>query len=205
MLINSHINHILEIPNIQKGGPVPIREFVSKVKQQIGALKNLNQPVNHWDMILISVLSKKLDAFTNRAFQIDRDTSKLPTLTEFLEYLETRATALETAGGTSRGVNTFYSNHVQLEKNEYSCVFCKPSGHKLYNCRKFKTLSVNNRISFVDKNKICRMCLNSHIGKCKSKFRCQVCHKEHNSLLYLDKSSLQVNTLKLTQGFIANS
>jgi len=140
-------------------------------------------------------LSKKLDAFTNRAFQIDRDSSKLPILTEFLEYLETRATALETAGGTIKEVNTFYSNHVQLEKNEYSCVFCKLSGHKLYNCRKFKTLSVNDRIYFVDKNKICRMYLNRHIGKCKSKFRCQVCHKEHNSLLHLDKSSLQVNRL----------
>lgn len=192
MLINSHINSILEIPNIQRGSPAALREFISKIKQQIGALKNLKQPVNHWDMILICILSKKLDQYTNRSYQIDRDTSKLPTMDGFLQYLENRATALETAGNSERRFpeKTKFS-HLNLEQDkekDFKCLFCKSSGHKVYNCKRFKTISVSDRISFIDKNKFCRVCLNSHLGKCKLSIKCQICAKEHNSLLHLEKS-----------------
>ncbi len=61
MLINSHINSILEIQSVQKGTPSELREFISIVKQQYSSLKNLQQPVDQWDMILICILNKKLD------------------------------------------------------------------------------------------------------------------------------------------------
>lgn len=184
MLINSHINSLLEIQSIQKGTPRELREFISKVKQQCSSLKNLNQPIDQWDMILICIFSKKLDTYTNRAFQMDRNTSKLPTLHEFLNFLENRATALETAGSSEKPQ---VKNVHYLTEKESQCSHCNFKGHKIFSCRKFKSLSTNDRISFVDRNKLCRLCLKNHSGKCKMSFRCGTCQKDHNTLLHLDR------------------
>lgn len=88
MLVNSHIFSILDLPALQKSNVTAIRDFVSKVKQQVGALKNLGQPVDSWDALMICILSRKLDTYTHRAYQLDRDATRLPTLNEFLSYLE---------------------------------------------------------------------------------------------------------------------
>ncbi|CAB3249257.1 unnamed protein product [Arctia plantaginis] len=93
-LICNHIN-LLDIPPITKGTTTSIRTFVSQTKQQLYALKNLDEPVDNWDRLLLCVLSKKLDLFTHRAFHLDRNPELLPTMVEFLAFLEKRAMALE--------------------------------------------------------------------------------------------------------------
>ncbi|KAF2895972.1 hypothetical protein ILUMI_10203 [Ignelater luminosus] len=189
LLINSHIYSILDIPSIHKGSILALREFVSKIKQQIGALKNLKQPVESWDMILICILSKKLDSYTNRAYQMDRDTSKLPTLNDFFQFLENRATAFEAVALPETKNIKEKASYVHLavkNKPESKCSYCTVIGHKIFNCKKFKILAVNERISYVDKNRLCKSCLNSHRGKCKMSIQCQVCHNNHNMLLHLD-------------------
>ncbi|KAI5641038.1 hypothetical protein NE865_06694 [Phthorimaea operculella] len=84
-LISNHINIILELPAIQKGTASALRSLISDVQQQLHALKNLGEKVDEWDRLLISILTKKLDSYTNRAYHLDRvDLDKLPTMTEFM-------------------------------------------------------------------------------------------------------------------------
>ncbi|XP_073955673.1 uncharacterized protein [Choristoneura fumiferana] len=95
-VISNHINLILDLPQMQKGTASSIRAFISEVQQQIYALKNLEQPIEQWDMLLISVLSRKLDSYTCRAYHLDRENPEnLPTIAEFISFLERRAIALE--------------------------------------------------------------------------------------------------------------
>lgn len=186
MLINSHIYSLLDIPNLQKGTAAGIRDFVSKIKQQVSALKNLKQDVDKWDMMLICIFSKKLDSYTNRSYQLDRNSSNLPTLNEFLHYLENRATALEAVTlpehtKKERVCNVATKNN---KSNENNCKFCNISGHKIYCCSKFKAAAVSERLKFIENNKHCKICLNNHAGKCKFSFKCSVCKSDHNSLLH---------------------
>lgn len=197
LIVNSHINALLDIPNIHKGTVSSLREFLSKVKQELSSLKNLKQPVDSWDMILICILTKKLDQFTNRSYQIDRDSSKLPTLEEFLTFLEKRATALETVSASDQKSKEklvcSHTNAITDTKTKFvsKCLFCSLQGHKIYTCKKFISLPVSDRISFIDKHKICAICLNKHLGKCKMSFKCSICQREHNVLLHLDRPSGQ--------------
>ncbi|KAJ8979676.1 hypothetical protein NQ317_001076 [Molorchus minor] len=186
MIINSHIYTLLDIPNVQKGTSAKLREFVSKIKQQLSALKNLGQDVEKWNMILICILSKKLDSFTNRSYQLDRDSTTLPTVDEFLQYLENRATALEAVTlPDNKDIKEKVCHVAKSHKfKEQKCQFCKGTGHKIYNCMKFKTTSVNDRISFIEINKHCKICLNLHPGRCKYSYKCATCKREHNSLLH---------------------
>lgn len=79
-IIFNHLNILLDLPPMQKGTAAKIRSFIGDVRQQINALKNMNQQVDKWDMLLISVLSRKLDSYTNRAYHLDRTSDSLPTL-----------------------------------------------------------------------------------------------------------------------------
>lgn len=80
---------------MQRGTAASIRSFVSMIQQQMCALRNLDMPISQWDMLLIPILCRKLDQMTHRAYQLDRDSTKLPTISEFVEFLEKRAIALE--------------------------------------------------------------------------------------------------------------
>ncbi|XP_049880689.1 uncharacterized protein LOC126377071 isoform X2 [Pectinophora gossypiella] len=97
LIICDHINTILDMPSVSKSTSVQLREFISTVRQEIVALKNLDDSVKSWDAILLCLLFRKLDTYTARAYQMERDLKADPSLKEFLEYLERRAMALETA------------------------------------------------------------------------------------------------------------
>lgn len=193
LIINSHIYAILDIPTIQKGTAANIREFVSICKQHLSALTNLKQPIDQWDMIIICILTKKLDLYTNRAFQLVKDKSKLPTLTEFFEFLECRAISFENTNSTdSNNGHRVKQRIVNVATNNFkkiNCSFCSLEGHRLYNCKKFKLSSIDERITFVEQRKLCKRCLNSHAGICKLDYKCSKCRQDHNLLMHRDSES----------------
>ncbi|CAK1592603.1 unnamed protein product [Parnassius mnemosyne] len=73
--ICNHINILLDIPPMLKGTAASIRTFISQVQQQLHALKNLDEPIDSWDRVLICILNRKLDSYTIRAFQLERPQS----------------------------------------------------------------------------------------------------------------------------------
>ena len=58
---------------------------------------------------------------------------------------------------------------------------------KMYNCEKFKALSVKDRRDVCFKNRLCYNCFGStHVGKeCKSTYSCKTCKARHHSLLHI--------------------
>lgn len=100
LIVNSHIKNLLETPNLIKGTAQGLREFISRVRQQVDCLKSLNQPVEHWDVILVYILTLKLDSYTNRSYQLEKAENEEPKLNALLDFLEHRATALESAEDT---------------------------------------------------------------------------------------------------------
>ncbi|XP_063390113.1 uncharacterized protein LOC134675732 [Cydia fagiglandana] len=96
-IVNEHINSLLDINALVKSNPANLRQFVSCIKQSLSALKNLNVSTDNWNPIILAILYRKLDTYTSRAYQLERDDTEEPTVTEFLLYLEKRALALENA------------------------------------------------------------------------------------------------------------
>lgn len=83
LIINSHVNALLDIPVLHRGTALQLRDMVAKVRQHLTALQNLEQPVTSWDAILACILLRKMDTFTVRLYHSDRDnndqhTAKFP-------------------------------------------------------------------------------------------------------------------------------
>lgn len=196
MIVNHHINGLLDLPSFTKCTAQNLRSLVSKVNQHTAALKNLDLPVGQWDAILVNILSRKVDAYTNRGFHLERNEKELPGLSEFLDFIDKRAVAMENTASeklppapptTVKPVKPGKASLVSAMK-QLSCKYCNQS-HKLYECAQFRLLMVQDRCDFVSGKKLCVLCLNQHQGKCMLRLKCNICHKGHNTLVHSDAES----------------
>lgn len=216
-IISVHVNALLDLTSLPKfPNSNNIRTFISAVRQSLASLKNLGAEVDAWSPMLLGVLSRKLDQYSSRAYQLERDQDEEPTVNNFLAYMEKRALALEnsdacqehvemgrrqsTAAGPPRGKVVMTAG----ARSAMECTYCKCSDHKLYSCNKFKLLPSKERVSFANNKNLCSTCLNAHTGKCKFHFRCGQCKKSHHSLLHHDEDN-EPKPVVLLSGGSANN
>ncbi|KAL4085147.1 hypothetical protein QTP88_027439 [Uroleucon formosanum] len=66
-----------------------------------------------------------------------------------------------------------------------SCPNCRER-HTITDCRKFASLSVEDRNKWARDNRVCYTCLSTNhwANKCHSKLRCATCSKKHHTLLH---------------------
>lgn len=190
-ITNEHINALIDLKPMPKSTASNLREFISRIRQELAALTNLEPNVKHWDTILLCLLSRKLDMYTGRAYQLERNSDEEPTLQDFLSFLEKRALALENAepgfGQHRQQRETTWSGNAVAAHpaTQETCPFCK-SNHKLYLCKTFQLQPVSARALFIKQHGLCTTCLGVHKQKCRYHFRCGVCKKEHHTLLHRD-------------------
>ncbi|XP_065140047.1 uncharacterized protein [Paramisgurnus dabryanus] len=75
------------------------------------------------------------------------------------------------------------------EKTSIICVFCKRYGHTLHKCRKIMERPVEERLKFVQAEKLCFGCLKTgHNSKvCPARSVCDKCEKCHPTCLHQDR------------------
>lgn len=156
-VVNSHLKALFEISPINNKSPgSSLREFITAIKQHLASLKNLSVPIDDWDLILIYLLSQKLDFPSKQAFELERGSSELPKLADFLRFLERRCLALENlAAPEFRHKSThFVTNGGEKGKRSgMQCSYCKGINHHINKCFKFKELPMSQRKQFVISNK----------------------------------------------------
>lgn len=213
-IIYSHIKSLLNIQSIQKCNAPNLRNFIISVKQNCDGLKNLQVDVESWNLLLVYILSEKLDNGTRRAFDFELKVGDRPTLKQFLQFLDTRCTNLErsmipdinssarhglksqqlihfthsNSQDPSVGQTSSFSNNPHPRVSlSVQCLFCGSSGHKIYKCSEFSSMSHSNKINFIKQQKLCFNCLASQhqIKDCQSK-GCFVCNRKHHTLLHQD-------------------
>lgn len=81
------------------------------------------------------------------------------------------------------------SNKAFVVSAKNNCVACKNKQHPLFKCDKFKQLTIPKRIELVKNAMLCYNCLRSHRGKACNYTNCTICHKRHNTLIHLGKST----------------
>ncbi|KAJ8969338.1 hypothetical protein NQ314_001807 [Rhamnusium bicolor] len=109
IIINAHIIAILDAPIITKGNACNLREFVTNIRQHLNSLHALKLPVDKWDVILVCILTKKLDYQTHKAYELEKSKTDLPTINEFLNIVERHCIALEIVSAPASNHNQFKS------------------------------------------------------------------------------------------------
>lgn len=178
-----------------------IKKLVSTTTDCLESLKNLGVDVSSWDILIVFVISSKLDKASRKAWELNiasDGTDNLPTYEAFCQFMTKRSRGLENLDSgsfTDKVPKSSQPCHIQsfhiqsrteeIPKTANSCLYCKLN-HKISQCAKFKKERNETRRKFARENELCFICLyNNHTAKaCRTNFKCHLCKKQHHTLLH---------------------
>lgn len=97
ILINHHLNALFNVKPLQRESERSLRFLVDHVTKNLRALSTLGQPTDKWDILIIFMLSSKLDSSTLAKWEEHRSSlsNDTATLEQFYSFLIDRANVLE--------------------------------------------------------------------------------------------------------------
>lgn len=94
-LINKHVSALFNLPKIDKDTSVSHRKLLDNALKHIRALTGLGQPTQHWDTLIIHIITTKLDSLTLHEWENTLETNKLPTMAELESFLQHKCQVME--------------------------------------------------------------------------------------------------------------
>ena len=106
VITRTHLQLMLEYPKLLKESHKGLRTLLDEYLKHTSALQTLNHPVDSWDVIMVYVLTSKLDHVTYRAWEIHSSSDPSPTFKGLCDFIQSRcnmlATMLHEAQSTSK-------------------------------------------------------------------------------------------------------
>ncbi|KMQ89359.1 gag-pol polyprotein precursor [Lasius niger] len=173
ILVTTYLDKIFALKPLAQKSSSDLKILLSTVKESLGALNSLGAPTDQWDILIVYVVTRRLDAHTLEAWELEQGTSnELATFDELELFLEGRIRALETVQSRSTQSNTAAASHY------------------ISACSEFAGKSLGERQEFVTKKNLCFNCLGSHrLAECRTLKRCRHCKGQHHSLLHREVAS----------------
>ncbi|KAL6421662.1 hypothetical protein ACFW04_014479 [Cataglyphis niger] len=176
IIVQNHVKAIMELASMTKENYFELRQIADGTMKHLHVLQPLKRSTAHWDDLLIHILSSKIDSLTLREWQSSLTGSELPTLKQFIDFIQHRCQMLEAMSNVKR-----HASCTAIVKSK--CNYCQ-GRHSIYYWD-FLVLPVSQRISEIRNRKICANCLRSSThssNKCTFS-NCKVCQAKHNMLL----------------------
>lgn len=145
LAINHHVKAIFELNNVQRDSITSLRELSDGLVKHLRALKNLKEPVDNWDTLIIYLISSKFDIITKREWEAKVIAENLKTTRELSEFLSTKCQILEATNRNKPRQNSVHNNNNSNSKTERAlsyvvatkfngnCFLCKGK-HKNFYC-----------------------------------------------------------------------
>lgn len=195
IIVNHHLKAIVNCSIITRHN---IKEFLITLQQSLDSLDALALNTSHWDILLVFLITQKMDSSLRASWEISRKETNLPTLAELIEFLNLRMTAFELINDRTPEARaqvftkTKVSHNVTVDVGA-TCIMCNAQ-HVLNKCPEFEHLPPPQRIDYVRSNTLCFNCLKPyrHDHKC-SKHRCMTCHGRHHTMLHIESPPIQAN------------
>ncbi|KAJ0181817.1 hypothetical protein K1T71_002539 [Dendrolimus kikuchii] len=178
-----------------------VKQLLDTTKECLCGLQNLGVDISSWDIIVIFLVSQKLDPESRKLWEqkVTESAQELPSLTMFEDYLENRYRSIEFLDPKVQKQDKPNCNHVTTT-TVINCSFCS-DGHKLANCKKFARETTDVRRAFVQSNHLCFNCLNADhtVFQCNMSTRCRLCKKKHHTLLHPKTPKSVIDHIKTDQ------
>lgn len=201
-LINNHLRALFSIETVRETDK-SLRFIVDHVNKNLRALRTLGLPVEQWDVLVIYMVTAKLDSTTYYKWEEARTTlPEIPTLDHFFEFLKSRANVLETVGrqrqdkpkllpppsqpkSQTKSFALTTKHNAPSAYKPIECLLCK-GAHRLYECTSFRNKGHEERGTIVSKLNLCENCLRSGhmVQRCRLPGSCRYCKQRHNTLLH---------------------
>ncbi|XP_055590966.1 uncharacterized protein LOC129743049 [Uranotaenia lowii] len=196
LLKKKQIQALFRLPQLTKESPSELHSLVEDFQKAVQILDQAVQSADYKDLLLIHLLTSRLDPVTRRSWEEHSASEEQETISQLMDFLQKRVTVLESLPVKSADTK-FAQQHpskfrLPFVKTSYgsfqtsgsNCPMCS-GGHFLYECAEFKKLNATERDSVLLKQELCRNCLRAghQSRECKSKFSCRNCKGRHHTLV----------------------
>ncbi|XP_055604946.1 uncharacterized protein LOC129753177 [Uranotaenia lowii] len=196
LLKKKQIPALFRLPQLTKESPSELHSLVEDFQKAVQILDQAVQSADYKDLLLIHLLTSRLDPVTRRSWEEHSASEEQETISQLMDFLQKRVTVLESLPVKSADTK-FAQQHsskfrLPFVKTSYgsfqtsgsNCPMCS-GGHFLYECAEFKKLNATERDSVLLKQELCRNCLRAghQSRECKSKFSCRNCKGRHHTLV----------------------
>ncbi|XP_062542421.1 uncharacterized protein LOC134210387 [Armigeres subalbatus] len=194
------VQSLFTLPSLSKESVSELHVLVEGFERIVHTLDQVVEPAEYKDLLLVNLLTNRLDPVTRRGWEEFSSTKEQDTLEDLTEFLQRRIRVLESLpakAAESRGAQSWQQQpqrqRQSTAKASYStmqsssgarCVACKES-HYLHQCGVFQRMSVADRDALLKTHFLCRNCFRvGHLSKeCQSKFNCKNCKGRHHTLV----------------------
>ncbi|XP_055622708.1 uncharacterized protein LOC129766221 [Toxorhynchites rutilus septentrionalis] len=198
-LKQSYIDSLFEFPTLKRESVSELHSLVERFEANVKILKQLGEKTEYWDIILIRILSIRLDPTTRRDWEECASTNDAMKFSDLTSFIQRRVSVLQSIGRTSdvsqpqptkRPLPRPVSSHGANSMSPRKCIMC-PNHHPLYLCAVFSKLSIGDKDKEVRRHQLCRNCLHKghRADNCPSSSTCRKCHGHHHTQLCSDSSS----------------
>lgn len=191
-LKKSYVDSLFEFPSLKRESATELRSLVEKFEANVKVLKQLGEKTEFWDVILIRMLSIRLDPTTRRDWEEFSSTQAAISFQNLTSFIQRRVTVLETIGkpiespgfSVKKPSQRPVASHGAFQSGSRKCIVCNDH-HPLYQCATFAKLIPEDKEKEVRQHQLCRNCLRrGHQARdCSSTSTCRHCRGRHHSLL----------------------
>ncbi|XP_055623509.1 uncharacterized protein LOC129766934 [Toxorhynchites rutilus septentrionalis] len=190
------VKSLFKLPTLTKESTSDLQGLLEGFQRIVQTLDQVVQPGDYRDLLLVNILTSRLDSTTRRGWEEYSSTKEQDTLQDLTDFLQRRVRILESL--PSKPVDKFVhqippaaKQKPSVQRTSYSavqtfsgCVACE-GHHPLYQCSTFQRMSVAERDTLLRKRSLCRNCFrHGHQAKeCQSKYSCRHCKGRHHSLV----------------------
>ncbi|XP_065094195.1 uncharacterized protein LOC135714754, partial [Ochlerotatus camptorhynchus] len=196
LLKKKQVQSFFKLPTLSKESVVELRTLVEGFDRVVQTLDQIVEPAEYKNLLLVNLLTMRLDPSTRRAWEEYSANKEMDLLTDLTEFLRQRIQVLESLPSRQTDTKVIHqqqpppkpkaikSSYNSVQSSGGRCVACKDN-HLLYQCSVFQKLSVADRDSLLKSHGLCRNCFRSgHQAKdCQSKFSCRICKSRHHTLV----------------------
>lgn len=191
-LKRSYVQSLFDFPSMKRESASELHTLLEKFQTNVKILKQLGENTDHWDVLLIYLLSSRLDAVTRRDWEEHSETHNATKFQQMTEFLEHRVNVLESVASSSADIPYAARKNNLPRSGSYSaihqsarpCPACS-NPHLLYQCETFSEFAIEEKEALVRSNNLCRNCLRwGHMARnCASESSCRKCNGRHHTQL----------------------
>jgi hypothetical protein len=167
LISDLHIKELLALPNARHDSPKELRLLINQLCSNLNAVEALKIETPLHEIILSHLVLERISLNLRKQWENSSPSEVYPSLKDLIQFLEGNCQTLEIVASnkTVMGVQDDSRRGTNLRGPRRSFITTSPpcplctSSHSLHKCIKFRTLSVNSRLSFVREHNLCYNCL----------------------------------------------
>lgn len=199
--IRAHLQALQGLKSMQQPTSEAMRQIIDVARGSFRQLQLLLQPQQIAEYMLLHQLESLLDTEGRMQWNLRRTADALPTLTQMFNFMQLRASMLETpievsstavitetrrstvANGTNVAARRGLSVG-RVDESYPACDLCSGETHWPFKCPRFRAKSITERLNYVTTHRMCTNCFSlKHYSKMCPDKGCPRCNKKHNSCL----------------------